>query len=162
MLRIEKHICKTLFTKTKSWCNILCKVQNYPVHASSVGLSVKESEGCVILLWIEKTPPIVTSPSWDRRGNSGRPCIWQRESGSQTALHENRRLIKIKTPSTEDMFILVFPFWEESHKSIWLLIKVADDKTLSFYHPIKKMWAAVAGTCHCVVVWEYCALIENT
>ena len=48
---------------------------NYLEHLRRVGFSVNESGGCVILLWMEKAPPIVTSPSLDSTGNSGLPCI---------------------------------------------------------------------------------------
>lgn len=43
-------------------------------------MSVNESRGSEILVWMEKAPPIVTSPSLDSIGNSGLPSIRQRAS----------------------------------------------------------------------------------
>lgn len=39
------------------------------------GVSVSESEGVEIWLWMEKAPPIVISPFLDKRGKSGLPSI---------------------------------------------------------------------------------------
>lgn len=46
-------------------------------HMRGSGVSVKESGGFEIWLWMENAPPIVMSPSVDNRGNSGLPSISQ-------------------------------------------------------------------------------------
>ena len=51
--------------------------KQYLEHMRGSGVSVKESGGSEIWLWMEKAPPIVISPSLDNRGNSGLPSILQ-------------------------------------------------------------------------------------
>lgn len=65
-----------------------------------MGLSLNESEGLVILLWMEKAPPIMISPPLDSRGNSGLPSILQDDASSAAAPNVSRSPMKISSVIT--------------------------------------------------------------
>jgi len=70
----------------------------------------------VILLWMEKAPPIITSPSLDSRGNSGLSSISQRGISSFSIPNPNRIAMKASPVMAGDIFILVDYDGEEPPK----------------------------------------------